>query len=188
MPTSKQRLKFLLSEAIFDRSEQEPQIDLVKPKYLNSIFSFDKHDLHSLLGHLETNALVRSVTPSGAVVTFKGRIAVEECITYQGNSERCSIAMWFIPRLFQVYEEGFKRGVKNTGYIPWRIDEVEHNNKIDDEIIAAIRSSAFLIAELHRSSWRRLFRSGFCHGFRDSCGLDLSRRWGQRPAFWHPAI
>ena len=164
MPTSKQRQMFLLSEAIFDRSEQEPQIDLMKPKYLNSIYSSDKHDLHALLGHLETNGLVRSVTPSGAVVTVKGRIAAEEFITDRGNSERCFIAMWFNPKLSQVYEEGFKPGVTNAGYVPWRIDEVEHNNKIDDEIIAAIRSSAFLIADFTGHRGGVYFEAGFAMG------------------------
>lgn len=72
--------------------------------------------------------------------------------------------MWFNPKLSQVYEEGFKPGVTNAGYVPWRIDEVEHNNKIDDEIIAAIRSSAFLIADFTGHRGGVYFEAGFAMG------------------------
>ena len=45
------------------------------------------------------------------------------------------------------YEEGIKKAINNTGYKPMRIDKKEDVNKIDDEIIAEIRRSHFLIAD-----------------------------------------
>ncbi len=45
------------------------------------------------------------------------------------------------------YEEGIKKAISNTGYKPMRIDKKEDINKIDDEIIAEIQRSRFLIAD-----------------------------------------
>lgn len=46
-----------------------------------------------------------------------------------------------------------KPALEECGYIPLRIDRVEHNDQSDDQIIAGIRSSGLLIAEFtgHRA-------------------------------------
>ena len=46
-----------------------------------------------------------------------------------------------------VYQEGIKPAVEEAGYEAIRIDKTEYNSKIDDEIVAAIRRSRFLIAD-----------------------------------------
>ena len=55
--------------------------------------------------------------------------------------------MWFSPELNEVYEKGIKLAIDDAGYRPVRIDRVNHNNKIDDEIIAEIRRSKFVVAD-----------------------------------------
>ncbi len=55
--------------------------------------------------------------------------------------------MWFNNVTDDAYVNGFARAVTVTGYKPIRIDKKEHNNKIDDEVIAEIRRSRFLIAD-----------------------------------------
>ena len=57
------------------------------------------------------------------------------------------VAMWFSPIMNDVYVEGFERGIAEAGYDAVRIDRKEHNNKIDDEIIAEIRRSKFVVAD-----------------------------------------
>ena len=163
-PTTKQRAMFLLEEAIFGTSKREPTIDLFEARYLNAVYSADPEDVQSLLFYLEKQELVRSAHSSGAVVTVEGRIAAEEQQSNQSNSETCFVAMWFDPNLSEIYEQGFHRSVTDAGYIPMRIDEVEHNNKIDDEIIAAIRSSAFLIADFTGHRGGVYFEAGFAMG------------------------
>jgi hypothetical protein len=61
--------------------------------------------------------------------------------------DQAFIAMWFDPTMRSVFDDGVVLGVKDSGYQPFRIDNKEHNNKIDDEIIAEIRRSKFLIAD-----------------------------------------
>jgi hypothetical protein len=73
------------------------------------------------------------------------------------------IAMWF-----DLSQDAAKKSIvlaiESAGYLPIRIDEVEHVNRIDDEIIAKIRQSKFLVADLtgHRNGV--YFEAGFMLG------------------------
>ncbi len=62
------------------------------------------------------------------------------------------------------FKEAIKTAVTNAGYIPIRIDEIEHVNKIDDEIIARIRSSKFLISDFTSQRNGVYFEAGFMLG------------------------
>ena len=55
--------------------------------------------------------------------------------------------MWFNTSMNDAYEEGIALAIEDAGYKPVRIDRKDHNNKIDDEIIAEIRRSRFLVAD-----------------------------------------
>jgi hypothetical protein len=55
--------------------------------------------------------------------------------------------MWFNPSTEDTYAQGIAPGIEDAGYKPLRIDNKEHSNKIDDEIIAEIRRSRFLVAD-----------------------------------------
>lgn len=45
------------------------------------------------------------------------------------------------------YDNGIKLAIEDAGYDCMRIDNQEHNNRIDDEIIAEIRKSRFVVAD-----------------------------------------
>ena len=62
-------------------------------------------------------------------------------------SKQAFVAMWFAPDMAPFYESGIVPAIKGAGYEPRRIDRVEHNNKIDDEIVAEIRKSRFVVAD-----------------------------------------
>lgn len=55
--------------------------------------------------------------------------------------------MWFGEEMREPWRLGFAPGIRDAGYEPFRIDSKEHNNKIDDEIVAEIKRSRFLIAD-----------------------------------------
>ena len=61
--------------------------------------------------------------------------------------DQAFIAMWFDASMSDAYENGIEAAVRECGFKPLRIDQKEHVNKIDDEIIAEIRRSRFLIAD-----------------------------------------
>ena len=57
------------------------------------------------------------------------------------------MAMWFDENLMEVGEDGFEARISDAGYTPLRISMKEHINRIDDEIIAEIRRSRFVVAD-----------------------------------------
>jgi nucleoside 2-deoxyribosyltransferase len=63
------------------------------------------------------------------------------------GSIQAFVAMWFHETMDAVYTDGIAPAVEECGYIPVRIDKKEHSNRIDDEIIAEIRRSKFLVAD-----------------------------------------
>lgn len=73
------------------------------------------------------------------------------------------IAMAFHPDR-DPYERAISKAIKAAGYRPVRIDQVEHVNKIDDEIIARIRSAKFLVADFTLQRNGVYFEAGFMLG------------------------
>jgi hypothetical protein len=63
------------------------------------------------------------------------------------DSAQVFVAMWFNDLTNEAYDSGIEPALSATGYKAVRIDKKEHNNKIDDEILAEIRRSRFLIAD-----------------------------------------
>jgi hypothetical protein len=63
------------------------------------------------------------------------------------DSSQAFVAMWFNEATASAYKDGIKPAIEMAGYRPMRIDGKEHVNKIDDEIIAEIRRSRFLVSD-----------------------------------------
>jgi hypothetical protein len=63
------------------------------------------------------------------------------------NSKQAFVAMWFDSSMEEAFQSGFAKAIEGAGYRPLRIDKKEHNNKIDDEIVAEIKRSRFIVAD-----------------------------------------
>jgi nucleoside 2-deoxyribosyltransferase len=96
-------------------------------------------------------------------VTAEGWAAISELNQSASDSTVAFVAMWFDP-LREPIEKAISRAVSNSGYKPIRIDQVEHVNRIDDEIIASIRRSKFLVADFTGQRNGVYFESGFMLG------------------------
>ena len=76
--------------------------------------------------------------------------------------------MWINPEMDDAYEQGIEEGIEAAGYKPMRIDKKPDVNKIDDEIIAQIRRSRFLVADFtHGEDGARggvYWEAGFAYG------------------------
>jgi hypothetical protein len=102
----------------------------------------------------EVNELIRFLKEDNLVgggdtlhLTFKAWQYIEERRVRQTASVQAFVAMWFDPAMEPAYGHGFEPAIRDSGYDPMRIDRKEHVNKIDDEIIAEIRRSRFLVAD-----------------------------------------
>ena len=82
----------------------------------------------------------------GYGVTVDGYTYLEDLRT-EPDLAQAFVAMWFDESMDAAFENGIAPAVRNAGYVPLRIDRKEHVNKIDDEIIAEIRRSRFLVAD-----------------------------------------
>lgn len=80
-------------------------------------------------------------------LTFDGHAHLENLNSSNTDSVQAFVAMWFGPDVADAYDLGIAPAVFDAGYKPLRIDRKEHNNKIDDEIIAEIRRSRFVVAD-----------------------------------------
>ena len=77
--------------------------------------------------------------------------------------------MWFDDSMNEVYEDAIRPAIVAAGYDPFRIDRHDFAGKIDDEIIAQIRQSRFLVADFtHQLSatvrGSVYYEAGFAHG------------------------
>ncbi|HDD35426.1 MAG TPA: hypothetical protein ENF30_01360 [Candidatus Desulfofervidus auxilii] len=80
------------------------------------------------------------------------------------DSKKAFIAMWFDKRMDSILDNAIYPAVEEAGYEPIRIDRVEHIDKVDDKIIAEIRSSKFVIADLTKHRNGVYFEAGFALG------------------------
>ena len=79
------------------------------------------------------------------------------------ESSNAFIAMWF-DRDRDVFAEAINAAVVTAGYLPVRVDKVEHVNHIDDEILARIRDARFLISDFTGQRNGVYFEAGFMLG------------------------
>ena len=101
-------------------------------------------------------------------LTVKGYAHLDELGHKVTISSKAFVAMWFDESMEDVWEKGIKLAIEESGYEPVRIDQKEHSNKIDDEIIAEIRRSRFIVADFtHGDDGARggvYYEAGFAHG------------------------
>jgi hypothetical protein len=80
------------------------------------------------------------------------------------DSNQCFVAMWFADEMRAIYDDIITPAVLEAGYKPHRVDQREHNDKIDDEIIGQIRRSRFVLADFTGHRGGVYFEAGFAKG------------------------
>lgn len=122
----------------------------------------DRKDLK--LGHASSGVV------SDAVLTPSGWQRVEELTRGASAPENpIFVAMWFggedqKAKLDDAYQRGIVPAVERAGYRATRVDLVEHNEWIMDEVLAGIRLAHFVVADFtgHRNGV--YFEAGFARG------------------------
>lgn len=93
-----------------------------------------------LIGKTNVSCGMYKVSPDGYAYLQKLRETNED-------SQKGFCAMWFSDETKELWSKGIGPGINSAGYQPFRVDKHEHVNKIDDEILASIRSSKFCVAD-----------------------------------------
>jgi hypothetical protein len=81
-----------------------------------------------------------------------------------GTGNMGFVAMWFASEMDAVWENAFYPAIEDAGYTALRIDKKEHNNKIDDEILASIRAARFVVADFTDQRGGVYYEAGFAQG------------------------
>ena len=132
------------------------------------------NELTGLLRLLADNGYAKA-SSTGYMLDLKGLIRLEELRNIHTASQQAFVAMWFDASMTVVYKDGIEAGIINVGYAPMRIDAKEHANKIDDEIIAEIRRSKFVVADF--TSEKDKPRGGVYYEAGFAMGLGLPVIW-----------
>ena len=101
-------------------------------------------------------------------LTVEGYTRLAEIQKNRTDSSRGFMAMWFNSSMNQAWGKGFEPGIREAGYEPMRIDQKQHVNKIDDEIISEIRRAKFVVADFTQDETGArggvYYEAGFAHG------------------------
>ena len=111
-------------------------------------------------------------------LTLEGHARVAELSHSGMGSAQAFVAMWFDKSMSAAYFDGIEPSIADSGFQALRIDRKETIGKIDDEIIAEIRRSRFIVAdftsELDKPRGGVYFEAGF------AMGLNIPVIWSCR--------
>ena len=109
-------------------------------------------------------------------ISTKGYKRLREIQKQNQESNQCFVAMWFAKEMKDVYEQAIAPAIEYIEpdaelprFKAIKIDNVEHVNDINDEIIAQIRRSRFMVCDLTGYRGGVYFEAGFAYGL----GLDV---------------
>ncbi len=137
-----------------------------------ALFSF-AHDYPLIMARdgQEADLMVKALVARGFLrhhggpcLTVTGWERLDQIKRSSRLSSRVFIAMWFDPSRDSIYDEAIDPAVKEAGYLPFRVDRHDHSNRIDDEIMAGLRGSRFMIADFTGQRGGVYFESGFMQG------------------------
>lgn len=103
-------------------------------------------------------------------ISAKGWKELEQ-IDQLGNASSNGFVAMSFSRDRDIFSVAISDAIKAAGYKPIRVDQIDHINKIDDEIIARIRASKFLVADFTQQKNGVYFEAEFMLGL-------------GRPVFW----
>jgi nucleoside 2-deoxyribosyltransferase len=116
------------------------------------------------LDHLQRLGFIEVRGPTSFRLTLDGWRRIEEIRHLAIDSRQAFVAMSFADDLRPAWLDGFKQALEDAGYTPFRVDLAEHNDKIDDRIIAEIRRSGLLVADFTGHRPGVYFEAGLAMG------------------------
>jgi len=138
-----------------------------KPKsYLSVGYCLNSHEFEEILEFLkDTKRISFSNTNNKTCkITANGWEHLEKLKKINADSQQGFVAMWFDKAMMEVYDKAISKGILDAGYKPHLVSDREHNDQIDDEIIAQIRRSRFILADFTGHRGGVYYEAGFAKG------------------------
>lgn len=142
--------------------------------WLSMAWAINGEELSEIITYLiSTKRLFATMTTFGGLhhvkIAPEGWAHLDSIRNVNAQSMQGFVAMWFHEDMQSVYDEAISTGIQNAGYNPHRVDLREHNEKIDDEIIAQIRKSRFVLADFTGHRGGVYYEAGYAKGL----GLEV---------------
>jgi hypothetical protein len=163
-PSLADRATKLLVALAKQSSQYGHRFRLNEPWLLAASYSGDIEQLTFVARVLLERTFVSILIGNFIEVTTRGYIDAEERLRVRSQGIQGFVAMSFALEMSPIFVHGFAKGIREAGFEPLRIDRVEHLGKIDDEIIAQVRRSRFVVADFTGHRGGVYFEAGFAHG------------------------
>lgn len=136
---------------------------------------FHSSELRTILLYLKDEGFISSIIfnndSSNCTLTPLGYNRLNEIKRQGKDSRKCFVAMWFGHEMEEVFEKAIKPAIEYTEegqttprFQAIKIDQIQHTNDINDEIIAEIRKSRFMVCDLTGYRGGVYFEAGFAYG------------------------
>lgn len=141
--------------------------------WISAAWCVNIEELNKLLDFLDETKRTYGVFSSQGyeqlTIRAEGWAHLEKLKSVNQEKDQGFVAMWFADDMQEIYDKAISPAIENAGYTPFRVDQGEHNGKIDDEIISQIRKSRFVLADFTGHRGGVYYEAGFAHG----SGLDV---------------
>lgn len=152
----------------FSRSARHPADSVVISRSKFAGMFSTQLQAHNLLEQFVAQGYLSTGGASGLgafSVTPKGWERVRALTQPGRDAKQAFVAMWFDPSHSKFYTDGIRPAIEADGATKsMRIDGKEHNDHIDDQIIAEIRRSRYLVADFRGHRAGVYFEAGFALG------------------------
>ena len=140
--------------------------ELTQLQWLAVASASNSDELHWLIYDylLAQGWLSQGNSDGDVIITPHGWQEIERLQQVNLGSRIGFIAMSFRDEFVSLYESGVAPGIAAAGYEARRVDRIEHNDRIDDKIIASIKQSRFLVADFTVNRGGIYFEAGLALG------------------------
>ncbi len=97
-------------------------------------------------------------------LTLVGWRKLRELKQTKGTGRQCFVAMWFHPRMFEIFDQAIKPAIEEEGFSPYLVGTDQHDERIDNRILSQIRKSRFMIADFTGLRGGVYYEAGFAEG------------------------
>ena len=170
-PTFTERADSLLL-LVSNETDYAGQTVCSNQKWISATWCINNDELEAFKIYLNETGRLKYTTDSQSnkySITSQGWLRLEELKNVNIESKQGFVAMWFAPHMRPIYDEIISEAILDAGYYPHRVDQREHNDKIDDEIISQIRQSKFVVADFTGHRGGVYYEAGFAKGL----GLEV---------------
>ena len=144
------------------------QVTFEPQKDFSVAYAKNAEEFNYLIKLLRENLLIDGAFTKDVMdveLTLRGWNELDRIRRQKRDSKQVFVAMWFNEDLKNAYDKGIYKAIIECGYNPVRVDLIQHNQKIDDRIIAEINKSALLVADFSGHRGGVYFEAGYAMGF-----------------------